>query len=111
MKIDPVVIGAIIVCFIIFIFLGKSFLRIVKKEGQKMTEQDLRQSQVDNLAAGTDAERWQAVGRSAREAGKKGGCIGKLIVFAIIIVVLLALFDAFFGNGEIIKSIMKGFGR
>ncbi len=54
-----------------------------------------------------DDERWYAMGVSARKAAKRGGCLGKLILLGIIIVILLALFDAFVGNGEILRGIFR----
>lgn len=111
MPVDPTIIGAIVVCIIVILVLGKAFLGMAKREGEKMTKKDMLQRKVDDLARGSDAERWQAVGKSSREAAKSGGCLGKLVLLGIIIIVLLALFDVFIGNGEVIKSILKNLGR
>ena len=111
MPFDPTIIGAIVVCIIVIWVLGKAFLGMAKREGEKMTKKDMLQRKVDNLARGSDAEHWQAVGKSGREAAKSGSCLGKLVLMGIIIIVLLALFDAFVGNGEVINSILRNLGR
>lgn len=111
MRVDPTIIGVIVVCIIAIWFLGKAFIGMAKREGEKITKKDMLQRNVDQLARGSDEERWQAVGKSAREAAKSKGCLGKLVLLGIIIIVLLALFDAFIGNGEIINSILRNLGN
>lgn len=110
MQFDPTIIGAIVVCLIVIWVLGKAFLRMARRDGEKMTKKDMIQRKVDQLARGSDKERWQAVGKSGCTAWS-AGCLGKLVVLGIIIIVLLALFDAFIGNGEIISSILQNIGR
>jgi len=111
MRVDPTIIGVIVVCIIVIWLLGKAFLGMAKREGEKMTKKDMLQRKVDDLARGSDADRWHAVGKTGRKAAKSGGFLGKLVLLGIIIVVLLALFDAFVGNGEVIKSILENLGR
>lgn len=106
MNFDPSVLIVIAIGIIVVIVLGRIFIRSAKKHGENLTEKDLAQMKVDNIARGTDEERWHNVGKSAKSSAKGKGCIGKVILIGIIIIVLLALFDAFIGNGEILKSIL-----
>ena len=103
---DISIIIAIAVGIIIVIALGRAFLGSAKKHGEGLSEKDLAQMKIDNIACGSDEERWNNVGKSARSSAKGKGCIGKVILIGIIIIVLLALFDAFIGNGEFLKSIL-----
>lgn len=104
---DIVTLSIIIGGIIIVIWGGRAFLGSAKKHGEQMSEQDLEQLRINRLARGTDEERYHGLGVSMNEASKKGGCMGKLIIFGIIIVVFLLLFDQFVGNGEILRSIFE----
>ena len=95
---DIVTLIVIVVGLIVFVAVGRKFLGMAKSDAKKMTKKDLIQSQINERARGTDKERWRNVGKSARKASKKG-CLGKFIVFVIIVIVLLALFDALTGGG------------
>lgn len=97
MSFDPITIVIIIAFIIVVLVLGKAFFSIAKRGGEKMTKEDMRQQKVDDLARGSDEERWHAIGKSGREAVKSGGCLGKLVVLGIIIIVLLVLFYIFIG--------------
>jgi len=111
MDIDPTVIAVVVVSIIGIWLLGKAFLGMAKREGKRMTKKDVLQQKINTRARGPDEERWRAVGKSARKAAKKRGGLSKLLLFVIFVIILLALLDAFLGNGEIIGSLLENVGR
>jgi uncharacterized membrane protein SpoIIM required for sporulation len=55
-----------------------------------MSKEEAIQHEISKHAAGTDEERAYALGKSAREAKNKGGCIGW--IWLLIILGIIALF-------------------
>jgi hypothetical protein len=105
MNLDPTVIGAIVVGIIVVILGGRFFFGSARRHGEGMAEQELQQLRIDQLARGTEEERWHAVGASARRASGIG-CLGKLVLLGIFILIALALFDAFVGGGQMRRGIL-----
>lgn len=86
-------IGALVVIAIgvvVVIFLGRAFFRLIGKASARKSSEQLEVNRRAYSQADDD-ERWHEVGRTAREAKKKGGCGGWLVVIVIIIVAVLAL--------------------
>ena len=91
MNFDPTIIVVVVVGIFVIWIAGKAFLGMAKSAGKKITGKDMMQHKINKLAGGSDEERWHAVGGSARKAAKSGGCLGKLILLGIIIIVVLAI--------------------
>ena len=66
----------------------------ITKAIKPMSKEEMIQHEINKRAAGSDEERARALGETASKASK-GGCLGKLLLLAIIIVVLLWLFSNF----------------
>lgn len=92
---SPAVIIIIVGGAIFVILLFKALNRIAKKDAKSMTKKDAIQHKINRLARGTDEERWHAIGKSAKNAAKRKGIVGKLILACIIIIVILVALDVF----------------
>lgn len=82
-------IGAIIA----LIFVLWLFVKILKGI-RPMTKKELIQHEINKRAAGTDEERYRALGKSARAATKKGGWRGWFWFLIILGIIALLIFAA-----------------
>ncbi len=81
--------GVAVLIFVIFIL--KKLLSGISP----MSKQEAIQHEINKRAAGTDEERYRALGKSANKAAKKGGFFGKLLLIVILIIIGLLIFSNF----------------
>lgn len=79
--------------FIIVFGLWKILMRILVK--LKWTEKHMIQHEINKLAAGTDEERYHALGKSSRDAVEKGGFRGWFWLLIILVIIGLLLYSVF----------------
>jgi len=87
-------IGILVVAVILLILiipLGKLFFRLIGISAKGKSREQLEIARRAFSQATDDDERWHEIGKTARRAKKKGGCLGWLIIIGIIIVAILAI--------------------
>ena len=85
-----VVLVVVVIGVIVVILLGRAFFRLIGKASAGKSPEQLEINRRAYSQADDD-ERWHEMGKTAREAKKKGGCAGWFIIILIIIVAVLAL--------------------
>lgn len=84
-------IGFGIGALVALIFVIWLFVKILKGI-RPMTKRESMQYEINKIAAGTDEERYRALGKSARDSTKKGGCSGWFWFLVILGVIGLLIF-------------------
>ncbi len=83
-------IGTIVIA-VIALFVVIRIIKSVTSNIKPMSKKESIQYEISKKAAGSDGERAFGLGKSARDASKKGGCLGWLLFIVIIGVVVLWL--------------------
>ena len=79
-------VGALVVLVIVISLIVK-----ILKSISPMSKEESFQHEINKYAAGSDEERAYALGKSAKESAKKGGCAGWFMFLVIIIIIALLI--------------------
>lgn len=85
---DPITGITAVIALIFVIWLLVKITKSIKP----MSKEEAIQHEVNKLTSGSDEERAYALGKSAREAAKKGGCAGWFWLFIILDIIALFLY-------------------